>query len=89
MWSGTTIAHDTTVGDYSFFGPRAAISGHVKIGKRCVIGLNATIKDHVSVADETLVAAGALVVKDTSPRSLWKSAAAILSTKKSTDVKKI
>jgi sugar O-acyltransferase (sialic acid O-acetyltransferase NeuD family) len=72
MWSGNHIGHDSTIGDHCFIASHAVISGNVKIGPYCFIGVNATFRDGVTVAPECVIGAGALIVKDTEEKGVYK-----------------
>ena len=48
---------------YSF--PLIVISGHCEIGEYSFLGVNATIRDNIKVANDTLVGAGATILKNT------------------------
>jgi acetyltransferase-like isoleucine patch superfamily enzyme len=47
------------------------VSGGVSIEDQCFIGVNATIRDHISIGVGTIIGAGALVMKDTDPFSVY------------------
>ena len=74
LWSGNHIGHDSTIGDHSFISSHVVVSGHVDIGSHCFIGVNATLRNNIRIAEFTLVGAGALVIKDTTPRSVFVAA---------------
>jgi len=86
LWSGSVIGHDSVVEDHCFIAPHVAVAGHVRIGERSFIGINATIKNSVSIAAQTLVGAGALIVKDTTAKGVYLSEPARLHDKSSDDV---
>lgn len=71
LWSGNHIGHDAVIGDHSFVSSHVVISGRVHVGDYCFLGVNATIRNGISVAPETLVGAGALVMADTKPKSVY------------------
>lgn len=71
LWSGNHIGHDSTVGDHTFISSHVVVSGHVQVGTHCFIGVNATIRNGVTIGDHTLIGAGALIMKDTAPRSVY------------------
>ncbi|MBM7560897.1 acetyltransferase [Fusibacter tunisiensis] len=59
-----TIGHDANIGDYSTVLPSVNISGFVKT-KECVsVGTGSAIIQGVSIGKNTVVGAGAVVVKD-------------------------
>jgi sugar O-acyltransferase (sialic acid O-acetyltransferase NeuD family) len=71
LWSGNHIGHDSTVGDHCFISSHVVVSGHVDIGRNCFIGVNATLRNNITLAEYTLVGAGALIMKNTTPRSAF------------------
>jgi sugar O-acyltransferase (sialic acid O-acetyltransferase NeuD family) len=74
LWSGNHIGHDSTIGDHSFISSHVVVSGHVEVGSHCFIGVNATLRNNIRIAEFTLVGAGALIMKDTTPRSVFVAA---------------
>lgn len=59
-----TIGHDAIIGDYSTILPSTNISGFVRI-KECVsIGTGAAIIQGITIGENTVIGAGAVVVKD-------------------------
>jgi sugar O-acyltransferase (sialic acid O-acetyltransferase NeuD family) len=71
LWSGNHVGHEAEIGDHCFITSHVVISGYVKVGNNCFFGVNATIRDAVTIAPETLVAAGAIVMKDTEPKGVY------------------
>lgn len=71
LWSGNHIAHDSIVDDHCFLGPNVVVSGYVHIGSYCFLGLNATVRNGITLAPETFVGAGAVITRDTEPRSVY------------------
>lgn len=59
-----TIGHDTTIGSYSTILPNASVSGDVVFEDGVDFGTNATIIQGITVGQDTIVGAGAVVVKD-------------------------
>lgn len=76
LWSGNHIGHDAVIGDHCFISSHVVVSGHVQIDQNCFIGVNATLRDSIRVAEFTLVGAGALIMKNTAPRSVYLGARA-------------
>lgn len=58
-----TIAHDTVIGKHCFLSPRVAIAGFVRIGERCMVGINCTVIDNVSICAGTQIGGGSVVIK--------------------------
>jgi sugar O-acyltransferase (sialic acid O-acetyltransferase NeuD family) len=86
LWSGNHIGHDSVVGDHCFISSHVVVSGHVQIEQGCFIGVNATLRNSITVGEFTLVGAGALLMKDTPPRSVYLGARSERFRKTSDDV---
>lgn len=71
LWSGNHIGHHSTVGNHCFISSHVVVSGNCAVGNNVFIGVNATLRDGVKVLDETLVGAGALIMKDTTFRGVY------------------
>jgi len=74
LWSGNHIGHDSSIGDHCFISSHVVVSGHVDIGSHCFVGVNATVRNDIRIAEFTLVGAGAIIMKDTTPRSVFVAA---------------
>ena len=59
-----TIGHDANIGDYSTILPSVNVSGFVKTEECVSIGTGSAIIQGVSIGKNTVVGAGAIVVKD-------------------------
>ena len=59
-----TIGHDSTLADYTTILPGVNISGMVKVDECVSIGTGTAIIQNVSIGKNTIVGAGAVVVKD-------------------------
>ena len=71
LWSGNHIGHDAVIEDHCFISSHVVISGRVRVGEYCFLGVNATIRNAITIAPETLVGAGAIVMADTAPKSVY------------------
>jgi sugar O-acyltransferase (sialic acid O-acetyltransferase NeuD family) len=71
LWSGNHIGHDATIEDHCFLASHIVVSGYVRIGNNCFIGVNATLRNSISIAPETLIGAGAVIMKDTVPKGVY------------------
>jgi len=87
LWSGNHIGHDVKIEDHNFITSHAVISGFVTIKRNCFIGVNATIRDGITIAPETLIAAGAIIMKDTEEKGVYLPARSVLFDKKSDEIK--
>jgi sugar O-acyltransferase (sialic acid O-acetyltransferase NeuD family) len=86
LWSGNHIGHDGTIGDHNFITSHVVVSGFVKIQNNCFIGVNATIRDAITISSETLIAAGAIIMKDTVEKGVYVPARSVLLEKKSDEI---
>ncbi len=78
LWSGNHVGHDSTVDDHCFVTSHVVISGNVKIGAYCFLGVNSTLRNSIVLAPETLVGAGAVIMKDTKPKGVYLPVRAVL-----------
>lgn len=67
LWSGNHIGHHSEIGDNVFVASHVVVSGHVKIGEYSWLGVNSCIRDGIALAENTFVAMGAVVTKNTIP----------------------
>ena len=72
LWSGNHIGHHSVIGDHSFISSHVVISGGVKIGNQCFLGVNSTIRDHISIGSKSIIGAGALVLENLASNTLLK-----------------
>lgn len=86
LWSGNHIGHDSVIGDHVFIASHIVVSGHVTVGEYCFIGVNATIHNSVKIAPRTLVAAGAIITKNTVEEGVYLPPRSVLHEKKSSQV---
>ncbi len=87
LWSGNHIGHDVEIDDHCFITSHVVVSGFVKIGKNCFLGVNATIRDGITIAPETLVAAGAIIMKDTEEKGVYLAQRSVKFEKNSDEIK--
>lgn len=86
LWSGNHIGHDTVIEDHCFLASHIVVSGHVRIRNNCFIGVNATLRNSITIAPETLVGAGAVIMRDTVEQGVYLPERAKLFTKKSSEI---
>ncbi len=86
LWSGNHIGHDSVVEDHCFITSHVVVSGHVRVGAYTFIGVNATLRNSINIAPETLIGAGALIMKDTVPKGVYMPQRAELFKKKSDQI---
>ncbi len=71
LWSGNHIGHDSVIEDHCFLASHIVVSGNVRIDKYCFIGVNATLRNSITIAPETLIGAGAIIMKDTVEKGVY------------------
>ena len=71
LWSGNHIGHDSAIEDHCFLASHIVVSGNVRINEYCFIGVNATLRNSITIARETLVGAGAIIMKDTVEKGVY------------------
>ena len=71
LWSGNHIGHDSVIEDHCFITSHVVVSGNVRIHPYCFIGVNATLRNSIVIASETLVGAGAVIMKDTEAKGVY------------------
>jgi sugar O-acyltransferase (sialic acid O-acetyltransferase NeuD family) len=86
MWSGNHIGHDSVVEDHCFIASQVVVSGHVRVGEYSFIGVNATLRNGITLAPQTLVGAGAVIMKDTIAKGVYLAPRAELFAKNSDKV---
>ena len=64
MAPGCKIGHGTSIGAFNHFANNVTTGGNSKIGDNCFIGSGAIFRPKVSICENTIVGAGALVVKN-------------------------
>lgn len=86
LWSGNHIGHDAIIEDHCFLASHIVVSGYVRIGNNCFIGVNATLRNSITIAPETLIGAGAVIMKDTVVKGVYLPQRAELFSKKSDEI---
>ncbi len=89
LWSGNHVGHHSVINDHSFITSHVVISGRVQVGEQCFVGVNATLRDHINIGARSVIGAGALILKDTEPDSLFIGAATEVSKVPSSRLRRI
>ncbi len=71
LWSGNHIGHDSIIEDHCFITSHVVVSGHVRIGTGSFLGVNATLRNGITIAPESLIVAGAVITKNTTPKGVY------------------
>jgi sugar O-acyltransferase (sialic acid O-acetyltransferase NeuD family) len=86
LWSGNHIGHDAVIEDHCFLASHIVVSGYVRIRHNCFVGVNATLRNSITIAPETLIGAGAVIMKDTVEKGVYLPQRAELFKKKSDEI---
>lgn len=65
LWSGNHIGHHGKICDHVYLASHVVVSGHVTIGSYSYLGVNSTIRDGIEIMPNTVIGAGALVMRET------------------------
>ncbi len=71
LWSGNHIGHHSSIGDHCFISSHVMVAGSCTLGDNVFIGVNATLHDSLEIGDECLISAGAIISKNTAPKSVY------------------
>lgn len=63
---GTMIGHGVVIGARNHFANNVSLAGSVSTGENCFFGSGAVARPHIKIAANTVVGAGAVMVKDVS-----------------------
>lgn len=86
LWSGNHIGHDSVIDDHCFLASHIVVSGRVRVGPECFIGVNATLRNGITLAPRTLVGAGAVIMKDTEEAGVYLAPRPTLGNKRSDEI---
>ncbi len=73
LWSGNHIGHHTVIKDHVMVTSQVVISGACTVEPYSFFGVNATVRDETIIARETLVGAGAVILRDTKEFEIYKA----------------
>jgi sugar O-acyltransferase (sialic acid O-acetyltransferase NeuD family) len=86
LWSGNHIGHDAVIEDHCYLTSHVVVSGFTRVRPYCFVGVNATLRNAITVAPETLIGAGAVIMKDTVEQGVYLPERAKLFEKKSFEI---
>lgn len=75
LWSGNHIGHHSTIADDVFLSSHVVLSGFVEVGARCFFGVNASVAHGVRIGADTLIGAGANILRDAEARRIFAAEA--------------
>ena len=61
--TGALIEHEAQIGDYCHISTNSVVNGQSRVGNMVFIGSNAVVVNNIIIPDETVVAAGASILK--------------------------
>ncbi|HYI66721.1 MAG TPA: acetyltransferase [Candidatus Limnocylindrales bacterium] len=65
--TAASIDHDNQIAEHATVAPGAHLAGRVQVGEGAFIGIGAIVREGLSVGGWSLVAAGAVVIRDVGP----------------------
>jgi sugar O-acyltransferase (sialic acid O-acetyltransferase NeuD family) len=69
--SGTHLGHDTVIEDDCYLASHVTFAGECRVGRGCFVGAGSIIANNRSLSEDSVIGAGAVVVKDTQPRQVY------------------
>jgi len=69
--SGATVCHHAKIKAHSILAAKSLIGGYVTVGESSLIGFHATVTELLSLGDETLLAAGSVLLEDAEAHTLY------------------
>jgi sugar O-acyltransferase (sialic acid O-acetyltransferase NeuD family) len=86
LWSGNHIGHDAVIEDHCFLASQIVVSGRVRVGEACFIGVNATLRNAITLAPRTLIGAGVVIMKDTEEGAVYVAPRPTVADKRSDEI---
>jgi sugar O-acyltransferase (sialic acid O-acetyltransferase NeuD family) len=84
--ANSVIGHSSTILDNCFVSFNVGITGMCKIGENSFLGVNSCLQDNLKIAEDTIIGAGAVVLKDTEKEKIYVGNPAKALNKNSLDV---
>lgn len=76
--TGAVIEHHAVVGDHCHIATGAYINGECRVESNCFVGSNAVLVQGSILGENSLVAAGSVIIRDVEPSSVYAGNPAIL-----------
>jgi len=86
LWSGNHIGHDAVIEDHCYVTSHVVISGFTVIKNNCFLGVNCTLRDAITIAPESLIGAGAVIMRDTVEQGVYLAPRSVQFDKKSNEI---
>jgi sugar O-acyltransferase (sialic acid O-acetyltransferase NeuD family) len=72
MWGGNHVGHHSIIRDNCFITGHVLIAGRSEIGENCFLGASCCIGDYIKIAEDCVIGAGAVVLKSTDARKVYR-----------------
>jgi sugar O-acyltransferase (sialic acid O-acetyltransferase NeuD family) len=72
MWGANHVGHRSIIRDNCFITGHVVISGYCEVGESCFLGANSCIGNNLTVAKDCVIGAGAVVLKETETRKVYR-----------------
>lgn len=76
--TAATIDHDNYIDDYSHISVGCHLGGSVVVYKKVFLGIGTVVKNNITICENTIVGAGAVIVKDIKNQGVYVGNPAIL-----------
>lgn len=86
LWSGNHIGHHSVIGSHVFISSHVVISGRCHVNDHVFLGVNATLRDGITIAKDSLVGAGALMMKSSEEGKVYAQRGTALFPKESCEL---
>lgn len=70
------IEHECVVGAFAHISVGAKLAGNVRVGARCLLGINSCVLPNLSLADECVLGGGSVLVKNADEKGVYVGVAA-------------
>ncbi len=81
--AGSSIGHDSVIGDHCFLASGAVVLGMVTIGDHTMLGANSTCREGITIGSECIIGAGATITTSAPDRGVYLTRPAELQAKSS------
>lgn len=62
--TGSSVDHESTIGDFVHLAPKVAIAGRTSIGDHTFVGINTAIADQLTIGKNVVIGAGSVILSD-------------------------
>lgn len=69
--SNVSVGHESKIGPCCNIGPGSSLGGRIRLGARVFIGIGASLIEKLDIADDTIIGAGAAVIRSIPTAGTW------------------